>query len=339
MRPSGEALLQEAWGGGGGAPGAALRALTAPLELLMRGGVALRNEGFSRGWLRSEAGPIPVVSVGNLTVGGTGKTPVTGWLVRVLREVGGQPAVISRGYGSDELALHRRWSPDVPVIAAPRRIEGVRRAASEGAEIVVLDDGFQHRALRRDLDLVLVAAEQPERVHLLPRGPYREALHSLGRADRVLVTRRTASRDEADRRIDEIRRMHPGLPVHPVLLRPGGWRTLRDGHAAPPHGPALAVTSIAGPAAFAAMVRLITGNAVELLAFPDHHEYRADEVAALSELAAGRPILTTEKDAVKLGAFSSLLADVRVLTLEVVVEEDEAGLRRAVANLLPGRGR
>lgn len=337
MRPTGEALLLEAWAGQGGGAGAAIRAVTTPLEFLMRGGVALRTAAFDRGWLRSEVGPVPVISVGNLTVGGTGKTPVAGWVVRALREVGGHPAVVARGYGADELALHRRWSPDVPVIAAPRRIEGVRRAAAEGAEIVVLDDGFQHRALRRDLDLVLVSAEQPAPVHLLPRGPYREDLRSLRRAGRVLVTRRTADRAEADLWIEEIRRMHPGLPVHPVLLCPGAWRTLRNGPADPPEGPALAVTSIAGPEAFAAMTRLISGHPVELIAFSDHHEYRADEVAALAGLAAGRPILTTEKDAVKLSTFSALLPDVRVLTLEVRVEEDEEGLRTAVENLLPGR--
>lgn len=337
MRPTGEALLLEAWAGRGGGAGAAIRAVTAPLEILMRGGVALRTRAFARGWLRSEVGPVPVVSVGNLTVGGTGKTPVAGWVVRTLREAGGYPAVVARGYGADELVLHRRWNPDVPVIAAPRRIDGVRQAASGGADVVVLDDGFQHWPLRRELDLVLVSAEHPDRVRLLPRGPYREDLDALGRAHRVLVTRRTAGRAEADLWIERIRRMHPGLPVHPVLLRPGVWRTLRDGPAEPPEGPALAVTSIAGPEAFAAMARLISGHPVELLAFSDHHQYRADEVAALARLAAGRPILTTEKDAVKLAAFSSLLPDVRVLTLEVVVEEGEEGLRRAVQDLLPGR--
>lgn len=334
MRPTGEALLQEAWAGGGGAGGTLIRALTTPLEWVMRGGVALRNRSFDRGWLRSEAAPIPVVSVGNLSVGGTGKTPVTGWVVRVLLEAGGSPAVVSRGYGQDELSLHRRWNPRVPVIASPRRIEGARRAAREGGDVVVLDDGFQHRALRRDLDLVLVSAEQPASMHLLPRGPYREDLSALGRAHRVLVTRRTASPEEASRRVEVIQRMHPGLPVHRVLLRPGPWRTLRDGACGPPSGPALAVTSIAGPADFAAMARIASGHPVELVAFPDHHEYRADEVASLAQLAAGRPVVTTEKDAVKLATFSGLLPDVRVLTLEVVVEDDEVGLRAVLEGLL-----
>lgn len=337
MRPSGEALLHEAWAGGGGLPGAALRVLTTPMEWLMRGGVALRNRAFGKGWLASERGPLPVISVGNLAVGGTGKTPVTGWVVAALRDAGRHPAVVARGYGADELALHRRWHPDVPVVAAPRRIEGVRQAALGGAEIVILDDGFQHRGLRRDLDVVLISAEHPRPVRLLPRGPYREDLGALERADRLLVTRRTASPDVADRWVREIRARHPGLPVHRVLLRPGGWRTLRDTPAEPPEGEALAVTSIAGPAEFGAMARSASGHPVELVAFPDHHEYRADEVAALARLAGRRPIVTTEKDAVKLAAFPGLLGDVRVLALEVVVEEDEAGLRKALLALLPGR--
>lgn len=340
MRPRGEALLREAWMGGGGAAGLLIRGVTTPLEWVMWGVVTARDGAYRRKWLRSASGPIPVISVGNLTVGGTGKTPITGWVVGALREAGFRPAVVSRGYGDDELALHRRWNPGAPVLAAPRRMDGVRAAAGLGADVAVLDDGFQHRALRRELDLVLLSVEQwGGGVRLLPRGPWREGLEALGRAHRVLVTRRVAGAGDAEPVMAWLRRRFPELPVHPVLLRPRGWKDLAGNPVPSPSGPALAVTGIAGPEDFAAMVAVQGIQRLELVSFPDHHAYRPRDATALLELAGGRPILTTEKDAVKLEAFPDLAPQVRVLTLEVVVEEGEEDLRRALREASGGGGR
>ena len=112
--------MRDAWQGvwDGRGPGARLaRALLLPLEGLFRAGVWLRNRAYDHGWLSVAEPEIPVLSVGNLTVGGTGKTPVTSWLVGALVDVGANPAVISRGYGMDEVALHERWHPDVAIAA------------------------------------------------------------------------------------------------------------------------------------------------------------------------------------------------------------------------------
>ncbi|HEX2189501.1 MAG TPA: tetraacyldisaccharide 4'-kinase, partial [Longimicrobiaceae bacterium] len=181
------------WAGEAGVAGSALDAALAPAELLFRGGVAARNLAYDRGWLRAERAPVPVVSVGNLGVGGAGKTPVAAWIAARLLARGLRPAVALRGYGDDEVQVHRELNPEVPVFAAARRVDAAREAAAAGRDVVVLDDGFQHRALARDLDVVLVSAEgwTPGR-RLLPRGPWREGAAGLRRAGVLVATRKSA---------------------------------------------------------------------------------------------------------------------------------------------------
>jgi tetraacyldisaccharide-1-P 4'-kinase len=149
----------------------AARAALMPVERVFAGVSGLRTLLYDAGWVKGTLPPVPVVSVGNLTVGGTGKTPVSAWIARWLRDHGGHPAIVMRGYGDDEPAVHRLLNPDVDVIVAPDRARGVEEAVRRGADIAVLDDGFQHRQLRRDVDIVLISADQwPDDVHLLPPG-------------------------------------------------------------------------------------------------------------------------------------------------------------------------
>ena len=159
------------WRGEGGAAGRVLDAVLAPGELLFRSAAAMRNQAYDRGMLRTAVGSIPVVSVGNLAVGGAGKTPVSAWIAGRLAGWGHRPALVLRGYGADEILVHRELNPGVPVLAAAHRIEAVQQAVELGCDVAVVDDGFQHRALHRDLDIALIAADGWEsNPRLLPRG-------------------------------------------------------------------------------------------------------------------------------------------------------------------------
>ncbi len=309
---------------------ALVRALCLPLEAMFRVAVAIRARGYDRGYLRTTVAPIPVISVGNLTVGGTGKTPLTAWMAGVLTEAGARPAILSRGYGQDELDLHRAWNPDVPVVVAPRRADGVEQAVGKGATVALLDDGFQHRALARDLDVVILAAEQPFPGAMLPRGPYREPPGALSRADLVVVTRKTATPARSRAVTDRIANLRPNLPVFEATLRPSAWTDLDGGAAPPPSHSPLAVASIAEPETFRGLVQETTAEPVDLLTFRDHHPYTAEDVRDIQERAAGRVVVTTEKDAVKLQAFRDQLGDVRVLKLDVRFPQGASALRETL---------
>ena len=300
------------WEGGGGATGSALRTLAAPLEWAYRVAIERRN-----GWFDHTGGEripgLAVVSVGNLTSGGTGKTPLAAWAVRVLAESGVPVAVLCGSHGRDEVLLHRRWNPEVPAIADRSRADAARLARERGATVVVLDDGFQHRRLARDLDLVLLAAEDRLPGRLLPRGPYREPLSSLARAHAVVVTRRTAGVDAAARVEAEVARRFPHLALGRVAFVSGGWQDLSGGAAHPPEGAILAVAGVARPECFAGQVASETARAVELMAFPDHHEFDENDARAMRARAGERTVVVTVKDAVKLRPFESILGTVRVL--------------------------
>ena len=305
--------LRRSWDGQSGPLGGLIIGLLLPMELLYRAAVALRNQCYDLGFLsRSESG-IPIISVGNLTVGGTGKTPVASWLIARLTAMGHRPALVMRAYGSDEILLHRVRNPGVPVVAQKSKVRGVAQAAREGANVAVLDDGFQHRAARRDVDIVLLAAEQGARSGpLLPRGRFREPLSALSRADAIVITRKVATREEAC----AVGRLAIGKAPKAVLgqihLGEDVWTGLKgdppvEAYAGPPAGDLLAVSGIAEPDAFHEMVRSKASGVVECMAFPDHHPFSLKDIRRIVERAAGRPVVITEKDAVKLGPFSQEL--------------------------------
>jgi tetraacyldisaccharide 4'-kinase len=328
------------WSGEAGLAGRALDVALAPAEGLFRAGVAARNLAYDRGWLAAERAPLPVVGVGNLGVGGAGKTPLAAWIAARLQEWGCRPAVALRGYGADEVLVHRELNPEVPVITARRRIEAARRAAEEGAELLVLDDAFQHRALARDLDLVLVPVEGWSlRRRLLPRGPWREDATALRRAQVVVLTRKSAPEETSARLAAEIRTA-AGRPVVECWLAPGALVPLHPSgpEGGPPVGAAvLAVAALADPAPFAEHLRG-RGYDVELAAFPDHHPYDPEDAARLLRRAGERPMVMTLKDAVKLKTLLPAGHPAYVLPQTVRITSGgellDAALRRAVE----GRG-
>lgn len=326
--------IQRLWEGERGAASRVLGAALAPAELGFRAAVRARNAAYRTGLLDTDAPPVPAISVGNITVGGTGKTPVVRWLVRRLLERGWTPGILHGGYAEDEPMLHRSWFPDLPVVADRNRLRGAGTALQQGADVLVLDDGFQHRRFGRDIDMVLVAAESwsPD-AHLLPRGPYRESPKALRRADIVIVTRRTVDEAEAARIEAEVARISDG-PTARVHLRAGVW--LDAGfrrQPGAPAGPVLAVAAVGRPDDFFDQAEAAGARVTDAIAFPDHHPYTRAEADALLQEAAGRPIVTTAKDAVKLRRLLKG-TELWVLEQDVVFESGRAGLLRGVDEVL-----
>ena len=310
--------------------------VTAPLALGWAAVTRLRNLW----WDRHPPAPIQglrVVSVGNLAVGGTGKTPMARWAVEHFVAAGERCAVVLSGYGRDEVLLHRRWHPQVPVYAGRERRPLLERARREGAEIAVLDDAFQHRRAPRDLDLVLLAAEHGLPGRLLPRGRYREPPTSLRRADLLVVTRRSGSVDEARALERQAILLGAGAPSAGVRLSPEGWLDLGGDPAPAPVGPVLAVASVASPGEFLGTVRgMLPGTDVGLRGFPDHHDYSEDDIRRILREAHGRTLVTTEKDAVKLAEFDTLPAYTRVVDARIRWDWGENRVRTALDALVGG---
>ena len=205
-----------------------LQPLTRPASWGWRGIIGVRNRRYDRGRGVHRA-DCPVISVGNLTTGGTGKTPMVRWIVERLRDDGRRPAVLLRGYGShdpdqsDEARLYREVLDGVPILANPDRVAALHRHLLDepATDCAVLDDGFQHRRLHRDLDLVLVDATVPlDSLRMLPAGHLREPLESLRRADAVVITRSAGVDAELSARIESLH----GRP--PLAWTDHGWSGL-----------------------------------------------------------------------------------------------------------------
>ncbi len=281
------------------------RASLAPASALYAAVVGVRGALYDRGVLAVGQPVIPAVSVGNLTVGGTGKTPVSAWVVEALRERGRRPGVLLRDYGEgDEVAVHRVLNPQSTVIAETDRLVGIARLADAGCDVAVLDDGFQHRRVARSVDLVLVSADAwtHTRWHL-PAGPWREPFEAIQRATAVIVTRKVATGRAVAAVEAAVARFAPAVPVAVASLVPGELRTL-GGVSRPLHTLRnLRVRAVAGvgwPAAFLAQLTAY-GAAVDPIIFRDHHRYTAADVSEIRRRApAGVAVICTLKDAVKL---------------------------------------
>jgi len=332
MRAAIETAAQRAWAGR--TPGdRALRAALVPAALAYGAAVAVRNTLYDAGWLRARRVPARVVSVGNITVGGTGKTPAALWLAERFAARGRRTAIVTRGYrkrtrgivivgdagralvdaeegGDEPVLLARRFAG--PIVAGARRYEAARFACARFAlDTIVLDDGFQHRALARDADLVLVA-EDVAGAWPLPAGPLREPAHALGRARAVLAVDGAPAPGGA--------RVFRGRVRPTALVEAGTW------HIAPLDAlagrPAFAVAGIAHPARFGATLARAGIATADVLAFPDHHRYDAADARRIVEAARGRPVVTTEKDLVKLERLA--IPDLHAVRIVLDVDDEDA---------------
>jgi tetraacyldisaccharide 4'-kinase len=300
-------FVEEIWEGGEASDQLA-RAALFPFALLYGNLVSVRGQLYDRGILPSVQSPIPVISVGNLTVGGTGKTPVASWIAQRLSEKGAKPAIVLRGYGGDEILVHQQLLPDVPAIAARNRPAGIRQAAGQGATVAVLDDAFQHRHARRDADIVLISADAwTGKVRLLPAGPWREPLESLKRASVVVITRKAADFSVVNEVSRAIARVAPELPQAMIRLRMSGLIKATNAEETRPLSivpgrRVLAISAIGDPTAFTHQLALL-GAEVTPMSFPDHHPFSADETARIAKRSNDYDItVCTLKDAVKLRA-------------------------------------
>lgn len=321
------------------------RALLLPASWVYGCVAAVRHRAFDAGLLRQESAGVPVVAVGNLTAGGTGKTPFVEYLVGALLRRGRVPGVVSRGYGretrgvrivacggalrcdaregGDEPVQIARKFPGAAVVVGERRVEAAHTAVREcGADVIVMDDGFQHRYLRRDLDvLVMDARSDIRREHLLPAGMRREWLAGINRADLLVFSRSAGSAPPAW--ANGLTAVREGRAVM-VRYGIGGFVAFGDRVSAVPANPAFAFSGIGDPALFAEGLRQRGVIVAGTHAFPDHHRYTAADLASVVAGAAAsgaRTIVTTEKDASRLaaGPIPAGLAGMQVAVLAVEI--------------------
>jgi len=287
---------------------------------VMEGINALASATYRRGWRRVHRASVPVISVGNIAFGGTGKTPLVAALARTLLAAGGRPAILTRGYRrnerrpvmvrggadaawervGDEPALLARALPDVPIVVDPDRVRGAATAVREaGATHLILDDGFQHWRLARDLDIVVVEAKDP----FGARAPRREHPDALARADAIVLSR-AANLTEARAGMAVLGAYAPDAVFVATALaaRAVFQRGERRGPDALKGVSVVAMAGIASPEGFVNTLGDIGAHVVEMRFYPDHHRYGRREVeAVLAEAdATGATVATTGKDAVKL---------------------------------------
>jgi tetraacyldisaccharide 4'-kinase len=290
---------------------AGLRAASWPYRVA----IAIRNARYDRGWNSIVRVGVPVVSVGNLTLGGTGKTPCAEYIARFFRERDRQVAILSRGYGSnagrnDEAMVLEENLPDVPHLQGADRSALATSAIEElESDVLILDDGFQHRRLGRDLDLVLIDATCPWGYGFLtPRGLLREPPAALKRAGAVILTRcDQVSADQLTKLRADVSRHAPHCLAVETTHRPTiavnserterPWEEFRGRKT-------FAFCGIGNPGAFRKTLEQLGIEVTGLRTFPDHHPYSRADVESLEQwcesLPSGGVVLTTQKDLVKL---------------------------------------
>lgn len=297
-----------------------------PLAWLYRQVVGARQRAYASGRKTQWQSPVPVIVVGNLTLGGTGKSPLVAWLARWLVDQGWQPGIVSRGYGgeapryplyvnvdsdaaqSGDEPLMLAQQTGLPVVVDPDRPRGARKLIAAGCDIVIADDGLQHLALGRDIELVVVdGARGFGNGHCLPAGPLREPLERLQTVDAVLVNGAATARALPDE-------------GYSMALVPARWRHLTDGVCYPVEqvpfaGRVHALAGIGHPPRFFATLEVL-GVDHDAHPLPDHHRYTAGDL----RFADNRPVVMTAKDAVKCRRF----ANERCWALDVEARPDPA---------------
>jgi len=311
------------------------RAALLPLALLWKAAMAARTAAFRRGWLTVHDLPLPAVAVGNLTVGGSGKTPIAGWIARHYAARGLVPGILLRGYGGDEARVHAHEVPGAQVVSDPDRVAAAVRAQAQGAQVLVLDDAYQRQDVWRDYNIAVVSAETSRAVRWpLPAGPWREGVEALDRADALVVTRKRADAASA---LALARQLAPRVagPVAVVHLAVRHYTGMVSGRRVPAEAlegrRVVVAAAIADPDAFVAQAKA-TGAQVQVATWKDHHEFRDEDVAWLAHAARRADhVVVTLKDAVKLqDRWPASVPEPLVASLDLEWEE---GLEALLAGL------
>ena len=359
-----EPWLRRAWRDEVGWTGAAsLQALAR----LYGGGLAVRSRLYATGIFRTRRLPCPVISVGNLTLGGSGKTPLAELVARIVAELGGKPALLSRGYGrqtrgvqivsdtdgvklgarqgGDEPVLLAERLPGVPVVVGESRYEAGRVALERcGAGALVLDDGFQHRTLAKDLEIVAVAGRSPwGNGRLFPRGVLREPVEALRRADLIVVTNPSgpAARSAVAATLG---RLGARAAVLTASSEPESARAMPDGRVEPPAAlrgrRLLAFAGLAAPEGFTATLSAVGAGMAGFVEFSDHHAFTLDDIESLmrrAESAGAEALVTTEKDWVRIRETGMPGLPLWVLSIRMSVDRRDI-LVEALARVLQPSG-
>jgi tetraacyldisaccharide 4'-kinase len=293
-----------------------LRLIGLPFALLYYVAVTARNALYDMRLLRDARVRAPVISVGNLTVGGTGKTPLVIALANRAVAAGKKVAIVARGYGAvadehgrpDEVALMASRCPGAMVVVVPDKLMGARQAVAQGAELVIVDDGMQHRRLHRDLEIVLIDARAPFGSGMvLPVGALREPASGVARADVLVLTHgemlSSPERESVESRVRSYQRDVPLVWAHhaAVGVRPVGGGLLQPPATLSGHDVFL-FCGIASPEGFRQTVEGLGAHVTGLMGFPDHHAFTGRDLASVRAAARSSAILCTEKDAAKVAA-------------------------------------
>lgn len=281
-----------------------------PLEWIYRAVVAARRRAYVSGRKPVWRAPVPVIVVGNITLGGTGKSPLVAWLGRWLSEQGWRPGIVSRGYGGqapryplyvgiDSIVANTGDEPlmlaqqtGLPVVVDPDRPRGARQLIAAGCDIIIADDGLQHWALGRDIELLVVDGKRGfGNARCLPVGPLREPLSRLDEVDAVIVNGEP--------------KQPLAVPSHRMHLQPARWRRLSDGFCHPANelpfsGSVHALAGIGHPQRFFATLEAL-GVVFDAHPLPDHHRFTAADL----DFGDDRPVVMTAKDAVKCRPFAN----------------------------------
>lgn len=333
-----------------GVRAALARAALGVAEFPYAAAMSWRNRRYDRGRAEVHRLSVPVVCVGNITLGGTGKTPMVAWLARWFRRSGVRVALVSRGYGAevssrnDEALELEQLLSDVPHVQDRDRVAAARLAIEEfESQLIVLDDGFQHRRLARDLDLVLLDALEPFGYgHVFPRGLLREPLAGLRRAQVIALSRADLVDAERRRAIErEARRYAPAAKWIECRHAPLGFRT-SDGREAPLdslRGRRIAAfCGLGNPEGFRRTLAAAGLDVAAWRVFPDHHAYTREDVESLRAYAAAEraeAVVCTHKDLVKLAIDQLDACPLWALAIGLEITRGEAELESLLAKLRP----
>lgn len=342
-----------------GRDGVAMNLLKSFLSRLFGIVVAIRNFLYDRGIIPSYHSSLPIISVGNITAGGNGKTPLVMFLAEELKARGSSPVILSRGYGGaargprivkiddtadlvgDEAVLMRKRL-SIPVVISRRRVRGAKLIERQQlGDIIILDDGFQHRRLHRDIDIVAVnsatdwAIEEFLEGKLLPEGMFRESLEpALKRADVLVFSDRKplSEKREIDRRLLDL--VPENVQVYKSSVIAKEIKSL-SGDGRPSGQDVLVVTAIANPESFLLTLKGLGLGISAVSRFPDHYRFKIDDFSAIRSRFPGLPILVTEKDAVKLD--ERFGEDIYFLAIDCIVTPSDAFLVQIQKTLMKRR--
>lgn len=313
-----------------GAFESALQVILYALSVLYGLGIVIRKILYKYAIFETKRVPVKVISVGNLTLGGTGKTPFVIELAKILKnDMGKEASILIRGYGWDEQAMLKNSLPDMPILVGENRARSAKRAIKfYGSDATILDDGFQYWELGRDLDIVLIDSRNPfGNGHLFPRGILREGKNALKRAHIVVFTKVDKALRPVSVLKDELRAINDKLLFLESIHRPAhvhDEKARKDLSLAFLRGKkALLLSSIGDGSYFEDTAKDLGVKVLEHMKFPDHYNYAQEDIRKIMKRCGEVEldiILTTEKDAVKLNRMSFSFGNYPLMTLVVHID-------------------